>query len=98
MSTILAVLLDVFIKRKEARLGAYTKPEDDQDAQRLREVKRAHNVSKEYDLPEEQQNYASGWGSDDRDHTYHSGYGAERPMGPLDSTAGDVGGGYRDRI
>jgi len=54
-------------------------------------------VGEEYDLPEEQSQIPA-WGNIDQDHTYHSGYGAQETRGPLESTAGDISGGYRDRL
>lgn len=99
VSTIFAVLLDAFIVRKEARLGNYGRTIEDQDLQKLKDIGRTQGGRGRYEAPEEHDEQAdyhtNAW---DHDTMYHSGYGAQEPMGPLDSTSGNTGGVYTDRV
>ena len=98
VATVLAVILDAVTMRRDGKGGAYRLPEDDREEQKLRDMKRANKVGEEYDLPEEQRRTATAWGNFERDYpTYDSTYGQQQPMGPPDSTSGDIGGAYRDR-
>ena len=80
--------------RKEHRLGAYTKPVDDQAAQHVHDMKTMHVRSAGYEAPEEQNDHvAPSWRAPEEDITYRSSFAGTR--GSLDNHRGDAG--YRDQ-
>ena len=92
ISTILALLLDVSTIRTEHRLGAYTKPEDDQHQQHLHDMKTTRVRAEGYEAPEEQIDHISPtWKAPEDDIAYRSSFAGESRR---DSHSGDAG--YRD--
>ena len=101
-STLAALLLDIHTHRKTTRRGTYIMPEDDQDAQRLNELKSTRVRSEGYNAPAEQS--AASASIFDSDIGYHSRYGAPDedvealPHGPLGGHQGATNMGYHDRF
>jgi hypothetical protein len=96
VSTFLALLLDVRTHRLTTRRGAYNMPEDDKDAQRLKDIKSMRVRSEGYDAPRDQAAVNSNL-FEEADIAYHNRYGAEEeegeavPHSPLDERQRDMG-------
>ncbi|TVY83715.1 hypothetical protein LSUE1_G002568 [Lachnellula suecica] len=91
-STFIALALDLHTWKKSTRRGAYVMPEDDKDAQKLKDLKTARVRSEGYEAPREQAVTNStgstmAWQEQEQDIGYHNRYGAEdhQPHGPLDA-------------
>lgn len=101
VSTFLALLLDVRTHRLTTRRGAYNLPEDDIDAQRLRDVKSIRVRSEGYNAPKDQAS-VSATSFEEADIGYHNRYGAEEEErhavahSPLDERQTDMG--YHNRF
>lgn len=88
-STFLALALDFHTWKKSTRRGTYNMPEDDKDAQVLKDWKAPKIRSEGYETPREQGATAGNastieW-QEEQDIGYHNRYGAEEPHGPLDA-------------
>lgn len=101
VSTLLALLLDVRTHRLTTRRGAYNLPEDDKDAQRLKDMKSIRVRSEGYDAPKDQAAVSTTL-FEEADIGYHNRYGAEEeqreavPHSPLDERQRDMG--YHNRF
>jgi len=102
ISSFAAFLLDVHTRRKTTRRGTYILPEDDQDAQRLNELKPARVRAEGYDAPSEQNQGSSS--IFDSDIGYHNRYGESEhepqvvPRGPLGGHRENTNMGYHNRF
>lgn len=89
ISSLAAFALDFLTWRKTTRRGIYNLPEDDQDAQRLNELKSVRARPEGYDMPSEQNEGSTS--IFDSDIGYHNRYGEGEsqpqviPRGPLGS-------------
>jgi hypothetical protein len=73
VSTVSALILDIYTQRKVNRLGKYVKPLDDQATDRMNDLKPMRARTAGYEAPKEQAD-VSVLGLDEQDVAYHSPY------------------------